>query len=114
MPDSIQRSHFAKGPQGGRVSRISDNSKGTILQVDSRSVERGDTVIESILLSRSPGVPPRGDDGNKLYKDIEVISKMYLVQFINPTKSLVAIHAVMSHKFGFACNDGVIPGVRSG
>ena len=42
---------------------------------------------------------PCGDGGTK---DIEVISKMYLVQFINPTKSLVAIHAVMSHKFGFA------------
>jgi len=47
-------------------------------------------------------------------KDIEVISKMYLVHFINPAKSLVAIHAVMSHKFGFACNDGDAPGVHSG
>ncbi|KYN17794.1 hypothetical protein ALC57_09924 [Trachymyrmex cornetzi] len=51
---------------------------------------------------------------SRLRFDIEVISKMYLVQFINPTKSLVAIHAVMSQKFGFACNDGDAPGVRPG
>ena len=47
-------------------------------------------------------------------KDIEVISKMCLVQFINRTKSLVAIYAVMSQKFEFACNDGDASGVRSG
>ena len=47
-------------------------------------------------------------------KDIEVISKMYLVQFINPVKSLVAIHVDISQKFGFACNDGNVPGVRPG
>jgi len=44
-------------------------------------------------------------------KDIEVIFKMYLIQFINPIKSLVAIHAVMSQKFGFACNAS---GIRFG
>jgi len=37
---------------------------------------------------------------------------MYLVQFINPVKSLIAIHAVMSQKFEFACNNGDAPGVR--
>ena len=48
-------------------------------------------------------------------KDIEVISKMYLVQFINPATSLIAIHAVMSQKFGFACNaSGVRPGAGTG
>jgi len=46
-------------------------------------------------------------------KDIEVISKMYLV-FINPAKFLVAIHAVMSQKFGFACSDGNALEVRLG
>jgi len=40
--------------------------------------------------------------------DIEIISKMYLVQFINLVKFLVAAHTVMSQKFGFACNNGVI------
>jgi len=40
----------------------------------------------------------RSDGGNK---DIEVISKMYLVQFINLAKFLVAIHTIMSQKFGF-------------
>jgi len=47
------------------------------------------------------------------FKDIEVISKMYLV-FINPAKFLVAIHAVMSQKFGFACSDGNALEVRLG
>ena len=55
---------------------------------------------------------PRGDGDNGLYQRHELIPKMYLVQFINPTKSLVAIHAVMSQKFEFACNDGDVPGVR--
>jgi len=57
----------------------------------------------------------RSDNGNvNCAKDIEVIFKMYLVQFINPAKSLVAIHAVMSQKFGFACNDDDASGVRPG
>jgi len=54
----------------------------------------------------------RGDDGNGLYKDIEIIK--CLVQFINPAKFLVAIHAVMSQKFGIVCNNGGAPGIRPG
>ena len=45
-------------------------------------------------------------------KDIEIISKMYLVQFINPAKSLWSRFDVPSQKFGFACNDGDAPGIH--
>jgi len=46
-------------------------------------------------------------------KDIEVIFKMYLVQFINPAKSLVAIHAVTSQNSDLL-NDDDASGVRPG
>lgn len=39
---------------------------------------------------------------------------MYLVQFINPAKSLDAIYTVMSEKFGFSSYDGDASGVRPG
>jgi len=42
-------------------------------------------------------------------KDIKAMSEMYLIQFINLAKSVVAI---MSEKFGFAYSDGNVSGVR--
>lgn len=47
-------------------------------------------------------------------KGIKIISGMYLVQFINPTKSLDAIYAVMSEKFGFGCYDASRIRLREG
>ena len=65
-------------------------------------------VLFNFFASRAP---LRSDGGNK---DIEVISKMYLVQFINLAKFLVAIHTIMSQKFDLGDAPGVRPGKGRG